>query len=132
MQMVRTQSGFSILGMILLLVTSPAWAESADEITIQRLTWAGVKIVSGDTTLLIDAVGKDLWDGNAPGGLVPVDVETRRVYTLVTHAHNDHFDVDTLKTVLGEKGYVICSPTVYLSGPEDSLYDNLIPGKDTE
>lgn len=95
-------------GLLILFYTLPSHAEPTDEITIQRLTWAGVKIVSGDTTLLIDAVGKDLWDGNAPGRLIPVEVDTRRVYALVTHAHNDHFDVDTLKAVLGDKGYVIC------------------------
>jgi L-ascorbate metabolism protein UlaG (beta-lactamase superfamily) len=96
------------LVLLILVFISPSHAEPADEITIKRLTWAGVKVVSGNTTLLIDAVGKDLWDGNAPGGLIPVEVETRRVYALVTHAHNDHFDVDTLKAVLGDKGYVIC------------------------
>jgi L-ascorbate metabolism protein UlaG (beta-lactamase superfamily) len=94
--------------LLILVLLSPSQAEPTDEITIQRLTWAGVKVVSGNTTLLIDAVGKDLWDGNAPGGLIPVEIDTRRVYALVTHAHNDHFDVDTLKSVLGDKGYVIC------------------------
>lgn len=106
---VKTRSGFISVAMLAMAVVTPlaAFAENEDAIHVQRLTWAGVKIVSGDTTLLIDAVGKDLWNGNAPGGLVPVEVDTRRVYALVTHAHNDHFDADTLKTVLGEKGYVI-------------------------
>ena len=79
---------------------------------IERLTWAGVKIVNNNTTVLIDAVGKDLWAGNAPEGLVAVEANTKRRYALITHTHNDHFDVDTLKKVLGEKGYVICSESI--------------------
>lgn len=101
-----TLAGFSFV--IALLFSPPNEAQQSGDITIKRLTWAGVQIVSGDTTLLIDAVGTDLWDGNAPGGLVPVEVETRRRYALITHTHNDHFDIDTLKAALGERGYVIC------------------------
>ncbi|MEM7018810.1 MAG: MBL fold metallo-hydrolase [Pseudomonadota bacterium] len=79
----------------------------ASELEIERLTWAGVRFVTPQTTLLVDAVGQDLWDGNAPEGLVPVVADTRRRYALITHIHNDHFDPVTLQAVLGEKGYVI-------------------------
>jgi L-ascorbate metabolism protein UlaG (beta-lactamase superfamily) len=81
---------------------------TAEELVIERLTWSGIKMVSGNTTVFVDAVGKDLWDGEAPEGLVPVTADTRLRYALITHAHNDHFDVDTLKEVLGPRGYVIC------------------------
>lgn len=94
-----------------LLFLSGAWSQngSAPEESprIERLTWAGIKMVAGDTTVFIDPVGTDIWDGNAPGGLVPVEADTRRRYALITHAHNDHFDVGTLKSVLGERGYAI-------------------------
>ena len=80
----------------------------ADELIVERLTWAGVKLSAGETTVFIDAVGTDLWDGAAPEGLVPVTVDTSRRYALITHTHNDHFDVDTLKRVLGTAGYVVC------------------------
>lgn len=80
---------------------------ATEEFTAQRLTWSGVKLIQGDTSVFIDAVGKDLWDGNAPEGLVPVEATTKRRYAVITHIHNDHLDVDTLKQVLGEKGYVI-------------------------
>ncbi len=85
---------------------------SASELVVERLTWAGVKLTDGDTTVLVDAVGTDLWDGEAPEGLVPVTVDTRRRYALITHVHNDHFDVPTLQAVLGERGYVICHESI--------------------
>jgi len=81
--------------------------QSSDDLTIERLTWAGIKMVAGDTTVFIDAIGTDIWDGKAPDGLVPVEATTRRRYALITHAHNDHFDVETLKRVLGDTGYVV-------------------------
>ena len=95
---------------IFLLVTPGAVL--AKELQIERLTWAGVKMVNENTTVFIDAVGKDLWDGNAPEGLVPVTAETDRRYALISHVHNDHFDVDTLIDLLGDRGYVICHESV--------------------
>ena len=94
-----------LCGLVLWLCALPAVA--ADDLIIERLTWAGVKLQAGDTTVLIDAVGTDLWGGEAPEGLVPVTSETRRTYALVTHGHNDHFDVETLRSVLGERGAVV-------------------------
>jgi L-ascorbate metabolism protein UlaG (beta-lactamase superfamily) len=92
---------------VLLIFVSVA-ASAAASLSVERLTWAGVKLVSGDTTVLIDAIATDIWDGDAPEGFVPVVSDTRRTYALVTHAHNDHLDVAGLKRVLGERGYVIC------------------------
>ncbi len=101
---------------------------SAESLSVERLTWAGVKLVSDDTTVFIDAVGTDLWDGEAPEGLVPVTADTRRRYALITHAHNDHFDVDTLKEVLGERGYVICHESIAVYVASRGL--RVIPAKD--
>jgi L-ascorbate metabolism protein UlaG (beta-lactamase superfamily) len=99
-----------LLCIFTILNIDSTWSD--DSIEVERLTWAGIKLVQGDTTVLVDAVGIDLWDGNAPEGLVAVTADTRRRYALVSHTHNDHFDVDTLKQVLGEKGYVICAESV--------------------
>jgi L-ascorbate metabolism protein UlaG (beta-lactamase superfamily) len=97
--------------MTLLFLFSLAPALAAETV-VERLTWAGIKIVEGNTTVLIDPVGTDLWNGNAPEGLVPVVADTRRRYALVSHTHNDHFDVATLKEVLGDRGYVICDASI--------------------
>lgn len=80
----------------------------ADDLSVERLTWAGVKIGFGDATVFIDAVSTDLWNGRAPDGLVPVEAATSRRFALITHTHNDHFDIEGLKTVLGDRGNVIC------------------------
>lgn len=105
-------------------------ATAADDLRAQRLTWAGVKLVSGDTTVFVDAVGVDLWDGDAPEGLVPVTADTGRRYALITHSHNDHFDVETLKEVLGERGYVICHESIAVYVASRGL--RVIPAKDFE
>jgi len=84
----------------------------ADELQVERLTWAGIRLVANDTTVFIDAIGTDIWEGNPPGGLVPLVADTSRRYALITHAHNDHFDAASLKAVLGENGYVICHESI--------------------
>jgi L-ascorbate metabolism protein UlaG (beta-lactamase superfamily) len=101
------------LPLIIILMFSGGFYSStiladSDNLSVQRLTWAGVKLQLNDTTVFVDAVGTDLWQGNAPEGLVEVRADTRRRYALVTHLHNDHFDVPSLKRVLGDRGYVIC------------------------
>lgn len=117
MNCVRRFSGFRGTSWLFFLATMAAGPVLADDLTIERLTWAGIKLVSGDTTVLVDAVGTDIWDGDAPEGLVPVKTDTKRTYALITHAHNDHFDVETLKEVLGPRGYVVCheSEAVYVA-----------------
>ena len=108
----RKCKALNLLTRLLIYSLITPGAVLAAEIQIERLTWAGIKIVSGNTTVFVDAVGKDLWDGNAPEGLVPVTAETDRRYALISHIHNDHFDVETLKDLLGDRGYVICHESV--------------------
>ena len=82
---------------------------AAETLRIERLTWAGAKISNERATVFVDAVGTDLWNGEAPQGLVPVTADTRLRFALLTHLHNDHFDAATLSEVLGERGSVICA-----------------------
>ena len=102
----------TLLAVGMLAATIVTAQENADDFTIERLTWAGIKMVAGETTVFIDTVGTDIWDGNPPDSLVPVETTTARTYALITHAHNDHFDPETLKRVLGEKGYVIVHESI--------------------
>ena len=110
--MTYTNLSFGVRTAIAIVFFGYCLTSLAEELSIERLTWAGVKLVSGDTTVFVDAVGTDLWGGEAPEGLVPVTADTRRRYALITHAHNDHLDVETLKEVLGERGYVICDESI--------------------
>ena len=112
MNLLVTTRIITLLAQTAIVLSLASQTAVADNFAVERLTWAGVKIVSGDTTVFIDAVGKDLWEGNAPEGLVPVTADTARQYALITHTHNDHFDAETLGQVLGPRGYVICHESV--------------------
>lgn len=110
--MKSTKVPYGAPAVTVLLFLGFSLTSQAEELSVERLTWAGVKLVAGDTTVFVDPVGTDLWEGEAPEGLVPVTADTPRRYALITHAHNDHFDVDTLKEVLGDRGYVICDEDI--------------------
>ena len=77
---------------------------------VQRLSWAGIKIVYKDTTILLDPwISVDTWGGAWKGKVVPVTAETDRRHVLLSHVHNDHFDPAAVHEV--EKGSpfaVIC------------------------
>ena len=105
-------NGKNGIGLLLAGLLATCTALAGDGLVIERLTWAGIRMTAADTTVFIDAIGTDIWDGKAPGGLVPVEATTPRRYALVTHAHNDHLDVTTLKAVLGERGYVIVHESI--------------------
>lgn len=67
---------------------------------IQRLSWAGVKLEYGDTTLFIDAV-------QSMPDPVPLSARTPYRYALLTHHHGDHTDIANLKEVLTADGKVV-------------------------
>ncbi len=102
---------WTLLAVAITVGCSSALADSAP-LDIQRLTWAGLRLQSGETTVFVDAMATDIWNGSAPGGFVAAAADTRRRYALLTHLHNDHFDAAGLKEVLGERGYVICHESV--------------------
>lgn len=84
-------------------------AQGEPTLKAQRLSWAGVRLESGDTTLLCDP----LLDPKALGvgwSLPPVQVvvNTPRRLGLITNLLNDHFDVGAMRTLLGPRGRVLC------------------------
>lgn len=87
------------------LLARPAAAQSPRSLTLQRLSWAGVKIETGNTAAYIDATAP-LPEDHAEH----LDATTRqaRRYALVTHGHADHFDIDYLHTLLGDDGVIFC------------------------
>lgn len=73
----------------------PAAANS--DVIIQRLDWAGVRIVYNQIELLIDV--------SAPPP--PLDPAPKRSFALATHHHGDHFNPAVLSPLLGERGYAV-------------------------
>ncbi|HET8912680.1 MAG TPA: MBL fold metallo-hydrolase [Ktedonobacteraceae bacterium] len=75
---------------------------------IQRLTWAGIKIEVGDTTLFIDAIEDAPNWRSGEGPVIKLSARTASRHAAITHAHTDHYDHTTLATILGEDGSLIC------------------------
>jgi len=78
---------------------------------IQRLSWAGVKLVCGGSTLFIDAS----YDPSSAGTSTPdvaITADTRDRNAPLTHHHGDHFDAAALRTVLGENGILVVPESV--------------------
>ncbi len=74
---------------------------------LQRLSWAGVRIEAPGASVFIDTVADaGIWDGKRP--VVPPAADNVRRAALVTHLHNDHFDVGALKALLGDHGRLFC------------------------
>ncbi len=73
---------------------------AAPALRVQRLSWAGVKLVCGSSTLFIDA-SYDPSNASTPAPDVPLTAETKDRNALVTHHHGDHFDAAALQGVLG-------------------------------
>jgi L-ascorbate metabolism protein UlaG (beta-lactamase superfamily) len=73
---------------------------------VQRLSWAGIKLVVGQTTIFVDALLPP--DKSA----VPLTADTEARFALVTHHHGDHCDPEALKPVLKETGVIVAQKEV--------------------
>lgn len=96
---------------LLAALARPALSQGAGGgLRVQRLSWAGVKMVAGDLTVFIDPwVNTEIWDGAWKGGVVPAQAETKRAAVLLTHLHNDHFDTKALTSIFEKSpGQVVC------------------------
>ena len=79
---------------------------------IQRLSWAGIKIVVGSTTIVIDLL-EDMSRlqsimGEPQGPLCKVDAEGSVHLAVVTHLHPDHYDPIALRRRLAPPNRVVC------------------------
>src|SRR5437868_9588110 len=88
--------------------TGKAPETKTNSLRVQRLSWAGIKLQSAATTILLDP-----WVSTASLGgawkepIVPITVETDPRFVLVTHLHNDHFDPAAIKPVVKESGFAV-------------------------
>jgi L-ascorbate metabolism protein UlaG (beta-lactamase superfamily) len=79
---------------------------------IQRLSWAGIKIVVGPTTVIVDLL-EDTGRlrpimGDPKGPLFALDTEGSVHLALLTHLHPDHYDPVALRKRLAPLGRVVC------------------------
>ena len=75
---------------------------------IQRLSWAGVRIEGGASSLFVDPwISTSVWEGGWSRPVVPLEASTPRRAVLPTHLHNDHFDPAAVRQIVGDKGIVI-------------------------
>lgn len=78
---------------------------------IQKLNWAGIKLVSNGKTILIDAVEDFSYYkpviGEAVEKLLTFCGDTEADYILFTHMHLDHFDRTVIEKCLKEDGKLI-------------------------
>lgn len=87
---------------------------------IQRLSWAGLKIEVGRTTILIDPL-LDPGQLGSEKSFFPIQTSTELVYVLVTHHHADHYDPPTINAHLSEKDYVLCHPLMSSTAAGDGV-----------
>ena len=90
--------------------SAPHPVSSPAPMKVQRLSWAGLKVECGTTTVLIDptenksAVPASDW--------VAIEATTPRRHVLLTHLHGDHYDPATVRSHLSEFGFVLCHRSV--------------------
>lgn len=79
---------------------------------IQRLSWAGLQVEAGGTTLVVDLL-EDIGRlrpimGEPKGPLFEIPAEKHVDLALVTHLHPDHYDPPALQRRLAPAGVVVC------------------------
>lgn len=80
-------------------------AAAAQELRIQRLAWAGIRLQLPNATLFIDPLtDPDAWGPALKDALVPVDDAVGDAAVLITHAHPDHFDAKAVGAALSKGG----------------------------
>ena len=102
-----------VAGAVSATILSPRAAETSPppKLRVQRLSWAGVRLVCADSTLFIDA-SYDPASANGATPDVPLTAETRDRNALISHHHGDHFDAAALRNALGENGIVVVPESV--------------------
>jgi L-ascorbate metabolism protein UlaG (beta-lactamase superfamily) len=96
------------LGQLGLLACLPP-ASAPATLRAQRLSWAGLRLEAPGLSLFVDAwTNVAAFDGDWKQPIVPLEASSSRRFALVSHVHNDHFDPDALRALLGERGSVVC------------------------
>jgi len=101
------RSLLQVFGAAMLLPRAPVLGAPAlppaPGLRIQRLGWAGVRLIAGETTLFVDATV----DPSEPGN-VPLEASTPERFALVTHFHGDHCQPEALRVVFNARSRLVC------------------------
>jgi L-ascorbate metabolism protein UlaG (beta-lactamase superfamily) len=85
-----------------------AAADVGEDLRIQRLAWAGIRLQLPQTTLFIDPlINPDAWGTSLEDPLIPVGDAVGDTYVLITHAHPDHFDAKAVADALSKGGALV-------------------------
>lgn len=83
---------------------------------IQRLSWAGLKIVVGSTTVVVDLLEEVSRlrpiMGDPVGPLASIEGRHTVRLAAITHLHPDHYDPSALRKHLDPSGCVVCHQAV--------------------
>ena len=93
----------------------PPHGSTADRaaLQVQRLSWAGIRVVLGNTSLVLDAwTNTAAWDGLWTEPVAPVESDYKSRIALITNVLNDHFDPVAVRAAIGPRGAVICHDAV--------------------
>lgn len=77
-------------------------SEKGSRLSITRLDWAGIKLETASAAAYIDAIRPDEHEVTPPY----YSTERRALYALPTHLHGDHFDLDFLVELLGDRAVI--------------------------
>lgn len=75
---------------------------------IHRLGWSGLELISHEASIVLDhahssSLLRQFWTGGSPAPLLC----TPALAALVTHMHDDHFDVRAIESAVGPSGTVL-------------------------
>jgi L-ascorbate metabolism protein UlaG (beta-lactamase superfamily) len=83
---------------------------------IEKLSWAGIKLMGDGATAVIDALGDatplEPFMGKPANALVSVAEPGSVDVALATHGHPDHWDPSTLRECLANDAPVLCPPSL--------------------
>lgn len=97
-----------LMGMALLPGRRVLAAARPDDLRIQRLAWAGIRLQLPQATLFIDPlVNPDAWGTALKDRLIPVGDAVGDTSVLITHAHPDHFDAKAAADALAQGGTLV-------------------------
>ncbi|MEH6418163.1 MBL fold metallo-hydrolase [Pseudomonas sp. CGJS7] len=83
-------------------------AAASDDLRIQRLAWAGIRLQLPQATLFIDPLtNPDAWGAALKDRLIPVGDAVGDSYVLITHGHPDHFDARAAAEALSKGGALV-------------------------